>query len=106
MCAVLAIPLAMPDIHLFFFGASHLDRWKDERLMIPVEINDEVAVMGQTERYVVMSLDGSFAQLQLFADDKCTMERRYWVQLFSAPVQSLTLIRRNHTRPAKFQLIP
>ena len=77
-----------------------------EDQMTPVEINDEVAVFGQTERYVVVSLDGSFAKIQLFADDKRTMERRYWVDLISVPIQDLTLICKNHTRPAKFQLIP
>jgi hypothetical protein len=77
-----------------------------EDQMTPVEINDEVVVPGQMERYVVVSLDGSFAKLQMFADDKQTMERRYWVHLVSVPIQDLTLIGKNHTRPAKFKLIP
>jgi hypothetical protein len=34
-----------------------------EDQMTPVEINDEVAELGQTELYVVVSLDGSFAKL-------------------------------------------
>jgi hypothetical protein len=45
--------------------------------MIPIEINDEVTAHCHSGRYVVVSLDGSFAKLQLFADDKRTMERLY-----------------------------
>jgi chitinase len=73
---------------------------------IPIEINDEVTALPHKGRYVVVGLDGSFAKLQLFADDKQTMERRYWVDLISVPIQGLTIIGKNHTRPAKFKLIP
>jgi len=74
--------------------------------MIPVEINDEVTALHHTGRYVIVGFDGSFAKLQLFADDKKTMERLYWVALISVPVQDLNIITKNHIRPAKFRLIP
>jgi hypothetical protein len=74
--------------------------------MIPIEINDEVTALRREGRYVVVSLDGSFAKLQLFADDGQTMERLYWADLISVPVQDLILIGKNHVRSAKFKLIP
>lgn len=74
--------------------------------MIPIEINDEVTALRQEGRYVVVSLDGSFAKLQLFADDGQIMERLYWANLISVPVQDLILVSKSHARPAKFKLIP
>jgi hypothetical protein len=74
--------------------------------LIPIEINDEVTALRQDGRYVVIGLDGSVAKLQLFADDGQTMERLYWANLISVPVQDLILIGKSHARPAEFKLIP
>jgi len=73
--------------------------------MIPIKINDEVTDLRHPGRHVVVSLEGSFAILQLFAEDKQTMERRYLLNLTRVLVQDLTLLGKNHTRPEKFQLI-
>ena len=63
-----------------------------------IEVGDEVIIVGQNGRFVVLALKGGFAVLQLFGNNG-SGKRIYWKATQEAPTTSLGLLGKNHKRP-------
>ncbi len=67
--------------------------------MTTIVENDEVHALGHNGRFVVVSLKGASAVIQLYGDDIRTGERVYFEDTIEAPLGALTVRNKNHERP-------
>jgi hypothetical protein len=70
-----------------------------------VEVNDEVHAHGYKGRFVVVSLKGASAVIQLYGDHIRTGERVYFEYTIEVPLGTLTVTAKNHQRPASSKTV-